>query len=105
MPASSAERKYHFTFGNREFEAAHLYELLEVGPDTEVLGTWSDRFCAGQPAITSRQVGQGRVVYVGTYLTPDLAEAIADVGRAWRLCFLNCLMEWRCRSARLRTDN
>ena len=75
LPASSAERKYHFTFGNRQFEAAHLYELLEVEPDTEVLGTWSSRFCAGQPAITSRQVGKGRVVYVGTYLTSELAEA------------------------------
>ncbi|MET3523397.1 beta-galactosidase [Mesorhizobium abyssinicae] len=78
LPASSAERKYHFTFGNRQFEAAHLYELLEVEPDTEVLGTWSSRFCAGQPAITSRQLGKGRVVYVGTYLTHELAEAIAE---------------------------
>ncbi|TIT25357.1 MAG: beta-galactosidase, partial [Mesorhizobium sp.] len=78
LPASSAERKYHFTFGNRQFEAAHLYELLEVEPDTEVLGAWSSRFCAGQPAITSRQLGKGRVVYVGTYLTHELAEAIAE---------------------------
>ncbi|BCG93948.1 beta-galactosidase [Mesorhizobium sp. 131-2-1] len=79
LSASSAQRKYHFTFGNRQFEAAHLYELLEVEPDTEVLGTWSSRFCAGQPAITSRQLGKGRVVYVGTYLTQELAEAIAEV--------------------------
>jgi len=79
LPASSAERKYRFTLGNRQFEAAHLYELLEVAPDTEVLGRWSNRFCAGQPAITSRQLDQGCVVYVGTYLTPELAEAIADV--------------------------
>jgi beta-galactosidase len=82
LPASSAERKYQFTFGNRQFEAAHLYELLEVEPDTEVLGTWSNRFCAGQPAITSRQLGKGRIVYVGTYLTQQLAEAVAETALA-----------------------
>lgn len=79
LPASSAERKYHFTLGNEEFQAAHLYELLEIAPDTEVLGVWSNRFAAGSPAITARQVGKGRVVYVGTYLTPQLAEKLADV--------------------------
>jgi beta-galactosidase len=78
LPASSASRQYHFTFGNRQFRAAHLYELLEVAPDTEVLGRWSDRFCAGLPAITSRQVGRGRVVYVGTYLTDRLVEHLAE---------------------------
>src|SRR5437899_9090553 len=100
MPSSSAERKYHFTLGNRQFEAAHLYELLEVGPNTEVLGSWSSRFCAGQPAITSRQLGRGRVVYIGTYLTPELAEAIADVVLTKAgvcLCCPNCPLGWKCR--------
>ncbi|RWI92615.1 beta-galactosidase [Mesorhizobium sp.] len=79
LPASSAERKYLFTLGNEEFQAAHLFEVLDVAPDTEVLGIWSNRFAAGSPAITARQVGQGRVVYVGTYLTPQLTEKLVDV--------------------------
>ncbi|TIR43457.1 MAG: beta-galactosidase, partial [Mesorhizobium sp.] len=79
LPASSAERKYLFTLGNEEFQAAHLYEVLDVAPDTEVLGIWSNRFAAGSPAITARKVGQGRVVYVGTYLTPQLTEKLVDV--------------------------
>ncbi|MGY4617713.1 beta-galactosidase [Bradyrhizobium sp. USDA 4472] len=79
QPASSAERKYFFNVGNEQFQAAHLYELLEVAPDVEVVGVWSNRFAAGSPSITSRQVGRGRVVYVGTYLTPQVVQKLADL--------------------------
>ncbi len=87
LPAGSAERRHRFTLGNQAYEAAHLYERLESEPDVEPLGAWSDRFLAGEPAITRRRVGKGCAVYVGTYLTPELVEGLgaalfADAGVA-----------------------
>jgi beta-galactosidase len=78
LPASSATRRYKFTLGNQEHEAAHIYELLELDGDVEVLGRWSNRFASERPMITSRKVGDGRAVYVGTYLTESLVEGLAQ---------------------------
>jgi beta-galactosidase len=58
--------------------AAHLYELLKVAPGTEVIGRWASRFAEGQAAITSRKIGKGNVIYLGTYLSDALVEVIAD---------------------------
>ncbi|WP_461513155.1 beta-galactosidase trimerization domain-containing protein [Rhizobium mongolense] len=78
FPASSAARRYKFVLGNQEHEAAHLYELLDVDADVEVLGQWSSRFASGRAAITNRKVGRGSAVYIGTYLTEALVEGLAD---------------------------
>ncbi|APG95642.1 beta-galactosidase [Sinorhizobium americanum] len=78
LAASSAARGYTFVLGNREHEAAHLYELLEVDADVEVLGRWSSRFASGRAAITSRRVGEGSAIYMGTYLTDALVESLAE---------------------------
>ncbi|RJS93485.1 beta-galactosidase [Salinisphaera sp. Q1T1-3] len=74
----SGRRRYHFTFAGRELTAGHGYEILEPAVDAEVIGTWSNRFLAGRAAITRRRVGSGQVIYLGTYLTDDLAEALVD---------------------------
>lgn len=78
LPAGSAARRYKFVLGNQEHEAAHLYELLDVDPDVEVLGRWSNRFASGRAAITSRKVGEGSAIYMGTYLTAALVESLAE---------------------------
>ena len=78
LSAGSAARRYKFVLGNQEHEAAHLYELLDVDPDVEVLGRWSNRFASGRAAITSRKVGEGSAIYMGTYLTAALAESLAE---------------------------
>ncbi|SCM73916.1 Beta-galactosidase [uncultured Pleomorphomonas sp.] len=77
-PAGSTKRRYRFTLGNRQHETAHLYELLETEPDVEAIGHWSNRFASGRAAVTSREVGAGRAVYVGTYLTDTLVEGLTD---------------------------
>lgn len=77
-PASSSKRRYKFTLGNQEHEAAHLYELLALDDDVEVLGRWSNRFASGRPMITSRKFGQGNAVYVGTYLTESLVGGLVQ---------------------------
>ncbi|WP_431323583.1 beta-galactosidase [Rhizobium sp. YTU87027] len=78
LASSSADRRYSFVLGNREHEAAHLYEILDTDPDVEVLGKWSSRFATGRAMITSRRFGAGHAVYMGTYLTPSLVEGLAD---------------------------
>ncbi|MES2435772.1 MAG: beta-galactosidase [Pseudomonadota bacterium] len=78
LPSSSAARVYSFNLGNREFRAAHLYEKLDLAPGTEVLGHWSNRFLQGSPAITARNHGAGRIIYVATYLTAELAEQLVE---------------------------
>ncbi|MDL2398224.1 beta-galactosidase [Rhizobium mayense] len=77
-PAESHRRVRRFTIGNRELEAAHFYENLAVADDVEVVATWSNRYAEGVPMATSRKLGGGRVLYLGTYLTPELTAAVAD---------------------------
>jgi beta-galactosidase len=86
-PAESSRRIRRFSVGNQELDAGHFYENLAIGPDVEAIGQWSNRYAEGTPVITSRMVGKGRVLYVGTYLTPDLthhlaARTFADAGVA-----------------------
>jgi beta-galactosidase len=49
-----------------------------VAPGTEVIGRWASRFAEGQAAMTSRKVGKGNVIYLGTYLSDALVEVLAD---------------------------
>ncbi|TKB83537.1 MAG: beta-galactosidase, partial [Mesorhizobium sp.] len=78
LPATSASRQYELKIGNAQVMAAHLYELLNVAPGTEVIGSWASRFAEGQAAMTSRKVGKGNVIYLGTYLSDALVEVLAD---------------------------
>jgi beta-galactosidase len=77
-PAESHRRVRRFTIGNRELEAGHYYENLTVEDGVEIVATWSNRYAEGVPMATSRGVGKGRVLYLGTYLTSDLVAALAD---------------------------
>lgn len=77
-PAESHRRERRFKIGNRELTAGYFYENLSVDGDVETIATWSNRYADGRPMATSRKVGKGRVVYLGTYLTPDLTEALSE---------------------------
>ena len=77
LATESSQRKYTFTYGNHEITAGHLYELLRPAKGTEVVGTWTNRFASGEAAITTRQVGRGTVVYLGTYLTEEFVAKFA----------------------------
>ncbi len=53
--------------------ADHWYEQLELSAGVQTLATWRGRtHLNGTPAISSRTVGKGRVVYVGTYLHAEV---------------------------------
>ncbi|WP_233282906.1 MULTISPECIES: beta-galactosidase [Agrobacterium tumefaciens complex] len=79
LPSSSAFRKYTIDIGGRTIEAEHLYELLELDSDVETIATWSNRFSKGRAAATLRKVGKGQVIYLATYLTDDLVDALDDI--------------------------
>ncbi|OBZ95638.1 beta-galactosidase [Pararhizobium polonicum] len=79
LPSSSSERRYTIDIGGKTITVEHLYELLELSGDTQTIGTWSNRFAKDRPAITSRKVGKGRVIYVGTYLTEELAGSLDEL--------------------------
>jgi beta-galactosidase len=78
LPSSSSERSYKMQIGNREATAEHLYETIEIADDVKVLGSWSDRSLAGKPMLTERKVGQGRAIYLATYLTPEVVELLVS---------------------------
>ncbi|SPJ32821.1 beta-galactosidase [Kushneria phyllosphaerae] len=77
-PTEASQRRYRFEFKGQELTAGHCYEILDPSSDVDVLARWSNRFLEGRAAITRRQVGAGQVLYVGTYLTDELAERLTD---------------------------
>ncbi|MFC0268982.1 beta-galactosidase [Kushneria aurantia] len=77
-PTESSRRRYRFNFMGRELTAGHCYEIVEPAADTEVLARWSNRFLAGRAVITRRRLGRGQLLYLGTYLSDELAPVLLD---------------------------
>ena len=78
QPSEATKRRIELTVGNNRITGGHLYERLSLGEDVDVVGRWSTRFLAEEPAITVRRVGAGHAVYVGTYLTEALLEPLCQ---------------------------
>jgi beta-galactosidase len=53
------------------------YEILQPEGDTSVLSKWKSRHQSGQAAMTLHHAGKGAVIYVGTYLTTEIMQALA----------------------------
>lgn len=66
--------------GGRQMDAPVFNEVLApVGEGVEVLATYAaDCYYAGQPAVTSRRVGPGRVVYTGCFFNAEIVAALSD---------------------------
>ena len=71
--AESAKREHYIDLFGSEIQAAHGYEIVTPARGTEVIGRWTSRFLEGQAAITRRRIGNGQIIYLGTYLTHGLA--------------------------------
>ena len=76
LPAESARRRYTMRIGNRTLTAGHMYELLDLRDGAEAIGVWSNRFAEGRAAISLKQVGAGRVIYLGSDLTDELLDTL-----------------------------
>lgn len=71
-------RPMNIAFENHDtpVDGEHWIESLAVESDVEVLGRWRGQWLNGQPAVTQRKLGRGRVVYAGAWLTPSLAQTL-----------------------------
>ena len=53
-------------------------ELLEPQAEVEVLATYGRDYCAGAAAVARRRIGAGQVVTLGTVLSKDAQDDLAD---------------------------
>lgn len=83
------ERPLWVYFPSNQVASQHWYEVLAPADGCETLATWKGRHLDGQPAVSLRRVGQGAVIYVGTYLTEpvlsDLLPEIENLGEPLKL--------------------
>jgi beta-galactosidase len=62
--------------GNQVIPTTLWYETVTLDTGSEAIATWEGRHLSGQNAIAMRQHGAGTVVYVGTYLTTQIWDAL-----------------------------
>jgi beta-galactosidase len=65
--------------GGQGVTTQHWYEGLRLDKGTLPLAKWASRHVKGQAAVSFRRVGKGAVVYVGSYLTPELTKLLLPV--------------------------
>jgi beta-galactosidase len=74
--SESAKRLQYLQIGEVPVLASYWYEILEADDGTQVIAYWTSRSLAGNPAITRRRHGKGSVIYIGTYLSGALVDAL-----------------------------
>jgi beta-galactosidase len=70
------KRPLHIQLESGSIASTLWYEALQPQVGTEVPAHWQGRHLTGQPAITLRRLERGHVVYVGSYLTKELVDAL-----------------------------
>jgi beta-galactosidase len=73
---SPEQRRLELEIGGKRVLTREWYEQLAPEKGTEVWLKWATRHQAGTAAATLHQVGKGSVVYVGTYLIGEVANAL-----------------------------
>lgn len=71
-----ASRPLRLRLPGGEVAAEHWYEQLAPDAGVEVLATWAGGHLDGSAAITSRRVGRGQAVYLGTWSSEPVVSAI-----------------------------
>jgi len=64
------------TIGEASVQGATWSEWLEPDAGTGVAGRWYGRHFTGKAAVTVKSSGKGGVYYVGTYLSPEVIQAL-----------------------------
>ncbi len=68
-----------FDISDASIEAPVFNEVLApVADDVAVLASYISDYFAGQPAVTLRRMGKGRVVQFGSFFTPQNVKALLD---------------------------
>ena len=70
------KRPLVLAFAQGEARTELWYEALLPDTGTEVLARWQGRHLTGEAAVTSRRLGRGAVLYVGTYFTAEVVAAL-----------------------------
>jgi beta-galactosidase len=71
-------------------EAPIFNEILEPATgEVSVLASYASNYYAGRPAVTLRKKGRGRVIYFGSFFTPQNTAALLDA-----LAIRDPLTEW-----------
>lgn len=65
-----------FTLEGKDVLTQEWYELLLPDEGTEVLAAWKSRHLKDGAAVTLKRHGAGAVIYVGTYFTPEVLQAL-----------------------------
>jgi beta-galactosidase len=74
-----AKRPLLLTIADASISCDAWYEVLLPDADVEVIALWEGRHLTGKAAVTLRRVGNGQVIYVGSYLTAELVAALMPV--------------------------
>ena len=69
------KRPLFLQLGSQRVSCDLWYEALGADSDVDVLASWEGRHLTSQAAITRRNLGEGQVIYVGSYLTEELVAA------------------------------
>lgn len=68
----AAKRPLFIQHQGQSVQSDLWYEILKLESDAQSLATWEGRHLRGETAVSMHHVGQGHVIYVGTYLTPEV---------------------------------
>lgn len=70
--------------GGQRVRSQQWYEMLEIMPQTRVAARWEGRHLGLKTGVSVRNVGEGAVIYAGTYFTADLMAALLPVIKTHR---------------------
>jgi beta-galactosidase len=77
--ADKSSKPFWFERGGEVQAIAFAESLRPTAKDVQVLARWQgDPLFGNAPAIVSRKVGKGRIVYVGAYLTRESTDAVRE---------------------------
>ncbi len=62
--------------GGEELQSDRWYEQLQVDEGVDCLARWNSRHLSGSAAISCRRLGEGRVIYSGSWLNAELMQML-----------------------------
>ncbi len=75
------KRPMEIDFTGKAILTEYWYEKVLLDHGVKAVGLWTSGYLEGEPAVTQRKLGQGCVIYVGTYLTDPVLEPLLSIIR------------------------
>ncbi len=74
-----ADETSRVIWNERPFPSGIWNDVLKAEtPDTRILATHAGDYYAGEPALTERRIGKGRVIHFGGTFEPELTDALLE---------------------------